>query len=83
MESSGNFKIQDGAEVDEKVVGGQEEGVVGRKNKKKKLVVFAIERKGKGVSRIYGKVIKQSSAKELVEFMRANIELTANIKTDK
>ena len=83
MESSGNFKIQDSAEVDETVVGGQEEGVVGRKNKKKKLVVFAIERKGKGVSRMYGKVIKQSSAKELGDFMRANIELSANVKTDK
>ena len=29
---------------------------------KKKLVVFAV---GKGISRIYGKVIKKSSAKEL------------------
>lgn len=83
MESSGNFKIKDNAEVDETVVGGQEEGVVGRKNKKKKLVVFAIERKGKGVSRIYGKVIKHSSAKELGDFMKANIDLCANIKTDK
>jgi hypothetical protein len=83
MESSGNFKIHDRAEVDETVVGGQEEGVVGRKNKKKKLVVFAIERKGKGVSRMYGKVINQSSAKELGDFMKAKIDLSANVKTDK
>lgn len=83
MESSGNFKIKDNAEVDETVVGGQEEGVVGRKNKKKKLVVFAIERTGKGVSRIYGKVIKHSSAKELGTFMKANIDVSANVKTDK
>ena len=48
----------------------QEEGVVGRKNGKKKLVVFAIERNGKGVSRMYGKVIKQSCSKELGEFMK-------------
>ena len=45
MESSGNNKMDGNIEVDETVVGGQEEGVVGRKNKKKKLVVFAIEKK--------------------------------------
>jgi len=83
MESSGKYKIVDHVEVDETVVGGQEEGVVGRKNKKKKLVVFAIEKKDKGVARLYGKVIKSSSAKELGGFMKTNIELSANIKTDK
>lgn len=34
--------------MDETVFGGQEEGVRGRKNKKKKLVVVGIEKKGKG-----------------------------------
>ena len=42
MKSSGQFKITGKAEVDETVVGGQEEGVRGRKNDKKKLVVFAV-----------------------------------------
>lgn len=83
MESSGTHKIDGNAEVDETVVGGQEEGVVGRKNGKKKLVVFAIERNGKGVSRMYGKVIKQSSSKELGEFMKSTIDINAQIKTDK
>lgn len=83
MSSSGKNKIESKAEVDETVVGGQEEGVRGRKNGKKKLVVFAIEKKGKGVSRIYGKVIPQSSSKELGAFMRSTIETTADIKTDK
>ncbi|MDD2200424.1 MAG: IS1595 family transposase [Bacteroidales bacterium] len=83
MKSSGNFKISGKAEVDETVVGGQEEGVRGRKNGKKKLVVFAIERKGKGVSRVYGKVINKSSAKELGEFMKDVIEIDTNVKTDK
>ena len=83
MESSGNQKINGNAEVDETVVGGQEEGVVGRKNGKKKLVVFAIERSGKGVSRMYGKVIQKSSSKELGNFMKTTIELDAQIKTDK
>ena len=35
MKSSGQFKISGMAEVDETVLGGQEEGVRGRKNKKK------------------------------------------------
>ena len=82
MKSSGNNKIGGKAEVDETVVGGQEEGVVGRKNKKKRLVVFAIERKGKGVSRLYGKVIKQANAKELGDFIKANVDKKAEIKTD-
>jgi len=82
MKSSGQFKITGKAEVDETVVGGQEEGVRGRENNKKKLVVFAIERKGKGVSRVYGKVIGKSSAKELGSFMKDTIEPDTEIKTD-
>lgn len=70
MKSSGRYKIEGNVEVDETVVGGQEEGVVGRKNDKKQLVVFAVERKGKGISRLYGKVIPNSSAKELGAFMK-------------
>lgn len=82
MSSSGKNKMKGKVEVDETVVGQQEEGVVGRKNGKKKLVVFAIERNGKGVSRLYGKVINHSSAKELGAFMKSSIELDAEIKTD-
>lgn len=44
MESSGKHNISGKAEVDETVVGGQDAGVRGRKNRKKKLVVFAIEK---------------------------------------
>lgn len=82
MKSSGQFKITGKAEVDETVVGGQEESVRGRKNDKKKLVVFAIERKGKGVSRVYGRVIGKSGAKELGSFMKETIQSDAEIKTD-
>jgi len=82
MKSSGNYKIEGKVEVDETVVGGQEEGVVGRKNDKKKLVVFAVERKSKGISRLYGKVIPNSSAKELGAFMKTYISTEALVKTD-
>lgn len=82
MKSSGNNKMAGSVEVDETVVGGQEEGVRGRKNGKKKLVVFAIEKKGRGVSRLYGKVIQKSSAKELGTFMKDMIDTDASVKTD-
>lgn len=82
MQSNGANKMTGSVEVDETVVGGQEEGVRGRKNGKKKLVVFAIEKKGRGVSRLYGKVIQKSSAKELGTFMKDSIDADATVKTD-
>lgn len=83
MKSSGKHKITGKAEVDETVVGGQEEEVTGREKGKKKLVVFAIERTGKGISRAYGKVISNSSGKELGNFMEQVLDAGAEIKTDK
>lgn len=82
MKSSGNHPMVGDVEVDETVVGQQEEGVRGRKNKKKKLVVFAVEKKGKGVSRLYGKAITSSSAAELGSFMQATIDSQAFVRTD-
>lgn len=82
MKSSGDFPMKGTIEVDETVVGGQEEKVRGRKNKKKRLVVFAIERKGQGVSRLYGRVIPKSDAKNLGTFMQEVISVDASIRTD-
>jgi hypothetical protein len=45
--------------------GGQEENTKGRKNINKKLVVLAIEKKNKGVSRLYARVIPNASAEQL------------------
>lgn len=83
MKTSGKNKISGKVEVDETVVGGQEEGVVGRKNDKKKIVVFAIERKGKGISRFYGRVISKSGSEQLGGFLNDTVEKDAQIKTDK
>ena len=83
MESSGDFLLQGVVEVDETVVGGQEEGVKGRKNAKKKLVVIAIEKKKKGVSRFYAQVIDKANAINLGGFMNKTIDKKAIIKTDK
>lgn len=82
MESSGNFPLKGFVEVDESVVGGQEKGVVGRKNGKKSLVVFGIEKKGAGISRMYGRVISHATAKEIGGFMKDKISRDANIKSD-
>lgn len=82
MKSSGLHPMEGTVEVDEAVVGGQEEKVRGRANKKKRLVVFAIERKGKGVSRMYGKVIPSAHAKNLGGFMKRTIDAQANVRTD-
>jgi hypothetical protein len=62
MESSENHPIEGDVEVDETVFGGQEENTKGRKNINKKLVVLAIEKKNKGVSRLYARVIPNASA---------------------
>jgi transposase-like protein len=82
MESSGNFLLEGVVEVDETFVGGSDENSKGRKKGTKKLVVVAIEKKNKGVSRFYAKVIDKANAENLGTFMRENIQKDANIKTD-
>ncbi len=69
--------------VDETVVGQQEEGVVGHQNNQKKQVVLAIEKKGKGVSRMYAKVIDNAGSKQLKPFFQDHISTQATIKADK
>lgn len=82
MESSGNFLLEGTVEVDETFVGGSDENSRGRKKGTKKLVVVAIEKKKKGVSRFYAKVIDKANAVNLGAFMRENVKKEANIKTD-
>ena len=82
MKSSENYPITGTAEVDETVFGEQEQGVKGRKNVNKKLVVVGIEKKGKGVSRLYARVIPRADAKCLGSFMRDHIDPQAYVTTD-
>lgn len=82
MKSSENHPINGDAEVDEAVFGGQEEGVRGRKNKNKKLVAVGIEKKKKGISRLYAKVIPDAGSVSLGGFMKHHIGPSANVKTD-
>ncbi|MGY0407210.1 MAG: IS1595 family transposase, partial [Polaribacter sp.] len=55
----------------------------GRKNKHKKLVVIGIEKKKKGVSRLYARVIEKADAKNLGGFIKDHIAPDTEILTDK
>jgi hypothetical protein len=83
MKSSDQFPLNGNVEVDEFFVGGQEEGKKGRSKGDKDLVVWAIEKRDRGVCRIYGKVIESADAVNLGDFMRTKIDTQAQIKTDK
>jgi len=83
MESSGKYPLEGNVDVDEFFVGGQEAGKKGRGKENKKLVVFAIEKQSKGISRMYGEVIDKADAENLGNFMRKKIKKKAHIKTDK
>lgn len=83
MESSRNFPMAGKVEVDETFVGGQDEDVTGRQPGKKKLVAIAIEKQGKGISRMYARVIPEASYEHLSEFMGDHIDSKAQVRTDK
>lgn len=82
MCSSEKSPMSGDVEVDEFVVGQQEEGVRGRKNDKKKLVVIAIEKRGKGISRMYAQQIDHASKAEIKGFMDRFVSKEASIRTD-
>jgi len=82
MKSSKQYPLKGTVEVDEMVVGQQEEDVVGRANKKKKLVIVGIEKQGKGVSRMYAKVISNANEESFKPFFADYIDKEAKIRTD-
>jgi hypothetical protein len=82
MRSSKQYPLKGIVEINEMVVGQQEETVVGRANKKNKLVIIGIEKKGKGVSRMYAKVISDASGESFKPFFTEYIDCKANIRTD-
>lgn len=69
-------------EVDETVIGQEEEGTRGRQNGDKKLVVVAIERDGKGINRMYARAIEDGSNASLKPFFNDHISQEAETKTD-
>lgn len=83
MSSSGKNPMDGKVEVDETFVGGQDEKALGRNEGKKKIMVVAVERKGRGVSRLYGRVVETAARKHLKQFMLDHIAADAEVRTDR
>lgn len=85
MKSSESQPIKGNVHVDEFVIGGKEEGKVGRSyQSKKKKIVCAVELTDKGkVKRMYSMKIDNYSAKELNNIFDKHISNEATITTDK
>ena len=70
-------------EVDETYIGGEEEGLRGRKVEKKAIVVVAIEiLEPKGFGRVRLKEIPDVSSESLVGFVRREVKPGSTIRTD-
>ncbi|MGD0632632.1 MAG: IS1595 family transposase [Terracidiphilus sp.] len=69
-------------EVDECYVGGLEEGLYGRLNLKKTLVVVAAQENGPGIGRIRMRQIPDASAENVVPFVQDSVETGSVIHTD-
>lgn len=85
MRSSENYPMEGNVHVDEFVVGGKEEGKVGRSydsNKKKMVCAVELTDDGK-VKRMYSLNIANYSAKELEKVFEKHISKDANVVTDK
>jgi hypothetical protein len=69
-------------EVDECYVGGPEEGLAGRLNMEKALVVVAAEEDGHGIGRIRLRQIVDASAESLIPFVRESVAAGSTVHTD-
>ena len=69
-------------EVDEGYVGGPEEGLPGRLNLEKTLVVIAVQEDGKGIGRIRMRQIPDASSESLMPFVRDSVVLGSIVHTD-
>jgi len=69
-------------EVDECYVGGLEEGLPGRLNLEKALVVVAAQEDGPGIGRIRMRQIPNASAESLMPFVQDSVALGSVVHTD-
>ena len=69
-------------EIDECYIGGLEEGLPGRLNLEKTLVVVAAQEDGPGIGRIRMRQIMDASAARLVPFVQESVEPGSVIHTD-
>lgn len=85
MKSSGTHPIEGNVHIDEFVIGGKEEGKIGRSyDSKKKKIVCAVELTEEGkVKRMYSMKIENYSTKELKKLFDMHISKDATVTTDK
>ncbi len=79
---AGREKLSGKVEVDEIFIGGKSKGKRGRGADGKKLVVVAVEVRGKGTGRTRLAIIPDASRKSLNSFIKQNIEQDSIIITD-
>ncbi len=82
MESSQNFPMIGKVEVDETYVGGQDEKDLERNEGKKKIMFVGIEKKARGISGWYGRVMETASKVNLRSFLRDHISGDAEVRSD-
>ena len=82
MVSSGKYPLMGKVAVDE-TVGNRKKALQDDKIIKKSRLYWLIEKKGKGVSRMYARVIDNAGSKQLKPFFQDHISTQATITTDK
>ena len=82
MERPGRDLLTGRVEVDECYVGGLEEGLPGRLNLDKALIVVAAQEDGPGIGRIRMRHIVDASAASLMPFVQDSVEPGSVIHTD-
>jgi transposase-like protein len=82
MVRPGRDRLSGRVEVDETYVGGQEEGRVGRRLKRRALVVIAAEEDGRGMGRIRMARVPNATKKSLQDFVAGAVELGSLVHTD-
>jgi len=82
MVRPGRERLRGSIEVDETYVGGEEEGVVGRRTRTKALVIVAVEADGNGIGRIRLRQIPDAARIHLHGFIAESIEPGSTVLTD-
>lgn len=82
MVRPGRDRLSGRVEVDETLIGGVEEGVVGRQTESKTLVVIAAQEDGPRIGRIRMRRVPDASVDSLTDFITDAIEPGSTVHTD-
>jgi len=82
MVRPGRDRLSGRVEVDEALIGGEEEGVHGRQTETKAMIAVAAEEDGPGIGRIRMRCIPDASANSLIPFVEDSVEPGNVVHTD-